>query len=303
MTPIQKQLEASKSSRAPKLTKDDHAYIALLVNYCLLAGIRDPESVLAGEEFTIEGVDFRLIRRWRESPDLVFLLCDLFPVPEGQEEACYRTLLEANMHRPGGLSSTLGICPETGWVVGSVRLPLHGADAGLLHACTHAFVKEAQAWRTAMAHAEGNVPPAPPQFATAQEFPPYNDAFIRLLVDYCKVNRLDGAEAILTGAPLLVQNVPFVFYGYGPANPDTIRVYCDYGALQQGKETEEICHALLIANLTLHPHSRQALMLSAETGHILLAQDFQPASLKPRSLQNVLEKLAEGSLRWRGSLR
>jgi hypothetical protein len=143
-------VSTTRNTPAARLTLEERQYIGLLADYCLLAGIRDPASLLEGAEFSVDGVDFRLAHVPQLSPGVVWVRCDFGEIPEGQEADCYLELLTANAVRFDGMSPMMAVCPETGMAVCSARLLLKHLTAAALDDLFRALAKEARRWQHAI---------------------------------------------------------------------------------------------------------------------------------------------------------
>lgn len=129
------------------LTDMEQRFLALLADYCLLARIPDPVAVLSGQEFSIQGVDFRLMSALPKQPGMLGIWCDYGDVPEEAEEACFRKLLESNSARFDGISPVMGLCDETGQVVSSARVPVQSLTAESLDMLVRSMAQDALAWQ------------------------------------------------------------------------------------------------------------------------------------------------------------
>lgn len=154
MTTMERTLRASSSAKngtpiagAPGLTVEEKRYVELLADYCLLAQLRDPESILEGAEFTVDGIDFRLSYAPQRWPGILCVWCDVGEVEEGEEERVYLALLQANLLRHDGSSSMMALCPETDQVISSTRLPLKQLTAEKLDSVIRIMGREAVAWQ------------------------------------------------------------------------------------------------------------------------------------------------------------
>jgi Tir chaperone protein (CesT) family len=132
------------------LSAKEKKYLALLTDYCLLAKLNDPHAALTGEEFVVDGIDFRLIYLPERQPDILGVWCDFGEMPAYREEQCYRDLLQLNATRYDGISPIMSLCQETGMVICSARLPLHALSAAALHELICAMAKEARQWQSDM---------------------------------------------------------------------------------------------------------------------------------------------------------
>lgn len=285
------------------LTADDERYVRLLAEYCLMAKISDPESVLAGEGFTIDNVDFRLIRDWKKYPKLLCVWCDFGPVREEHELTCYRSLLEKNIRYDGPFSSAMALCPETGWVMCSVRARVENLNGAVLGEQICSLAKEALAWQTKNweyvasddVHGSVDIDGDMPASLSA------SDDFIGFLLHYCQQMDLgrEAVEQILLGAPLQVAGVTFVLRCGDHPDPAMASLYCDYGALPENGDIKNVYRTLLLANMMLHPATGQAMMVSVRTNHIFLRQDFNSKTMKPSALQKLMENLASKVSQWK----
>lgn len=134
----------------PTLSAENHRHVGLVVDYCLLAQLQDPHAVLAGEEFMVDGVDFRLIHVVPQHPGILGVWCDYGHVPDEGEQACYRRLLESNASRFDGRSPVMALCPETGQVISSARLPTHSLTAEMLDKIIRSMARDALLWQNAI---------------------------------------------------------------------------------------------------------------------------------------------------------
>jgi hypothetical protein len=132
------------------LSAEEKKYLALLSDYCLLAELDDPQAALTGEEFMVDGVDFRLIYVPEQQPDILGIWCDVGDIPEEREEQCYRDLLHANATRYDGLSPVMALCEETGTLMCCARLPLQALSAAALHQMIGAMATDARQWQRTM---------------------------------------------------------------------------------------------------------------------------------------------------------
>lgn len=130
-----------------KLTSDELRYFELLTDYCLLTGISDPDPIMAGGEFNVEGTDFRMPYIPQSQSGMLCVWCDFGAIPEGTEAKCYMELLHANTANHDGSAPMMALCPDSALVVCSARLPLARLTAQTLHKILRALAANASAWR------------------------------------------------------------------------------------------------------------------------------------------------------------
>lgn len=139
--------EHDESDNAFVLSEHEEMYVELLTDYCALTGMEDADALLTGEEFDVNGVQFRLNYLPDLQPDMLGVLCDLGEVEEELEEQRYRELLEENALRYDGISPVMALCPETGLALYSARLPLATLSAETLKELMETMAREAMDWQ------------------------------------------------------------------------------------------------------------------------------------------------------------
>lgn len=128
-----------------------------------------------------------------------------------------------------------------------------------------------------------------------------SDKFAALISGYCRQAGIDAAATVLQGAPLDVDGVLFALAHDPRAAPDLAHVYCDLGQMPDDRK-EETCRQLLELNMTLHPITGHALMISPHTGHMLLAASLTLQGATVKKLDDMLHAMTNLAQNWRKNL-
>lgn len=119
-----------------------------------------------------------------------------------------------------------------------------------------------------------------------------------LIHAFCVLCGIEGtAESIINGGPLAVNNVAFSISHNAEISPHAVLVYCDFGAVEEGREAEAY-RALLEANMVMYSANGPMYTVSPLTGRVVFANNYPLEALDARSLRNALARLAAASQAW-----
>jgi hypothetical protein len=122
--------------------------------------------------------------------------------------------------------------------------------------------------------------------------------FAQLVKDFCTLCGMEEPERILQGGPIAVDDIVFSLVYSESVNPDLVFIYCDFGELPRGRETEA-GKALLEANLYLHTGGGPVFAISVETGRVVSADHRRLVDTKAEALRALLVKSADQAKQWR----
>lgn len=286
------------AGQTARLDAMDHAYLHLLVEFCLLAELPFPEAVLEGEEFGIDGIDFRLRVDNKKAPGILNVWCDFGPIIQESPQDVYLSLLEREISHDGIFSSTMAICPETGWVVCCARVPIDRVKATELHLFMQNQAKSALAWQQLNLDGVAGAPSR--QDPEVVPLTQLQDDLILLLLQYCQEEGLgwEAVEDLLSGTPLLVNDASFIIHKCDNMPANVCSLYCDYGELPN-EAGVGFYHSLLVANMFMFPSLGQSMTLSKGRGHLLLRQDFFVDQMTGQKLRQLIESMASRFSGWK----
>jgi hypothetical protein len=127
-------------------------YQRLLTEFCTLVRIEDKATVIETGSVLINDVAFSLLYNAddAERAGTMGAYCDFGEVPEHNQVAVLRRLLEVNLFLAGSpMACTFSINPETGHVLLCVCLDLHTTEAVGLVDTLRLCTEEARRWRDA----------------------------------------------------------------------------------------------------------------------------------------------------------
>ncbi|MES2739501.1 MAG: CesT family type III secretion system chaperone [Pseudomonadota bacterium] len=294
---------AGPVAKAVRFDAIDHAYLRLLSQFCVMAQLPFPEAALDGDEFAIDGIDFRFRVDGKRAPGMLNVWCDVGPVPPNGEQSCYRLLLESDLYYQGRFSATMALCPETGWVVNCARAPIDGLTATELYRFVKQLAAHALAWQRRAPDAVNAAPALAPRAERGADMPakPWQDDAIVLLLNYCHGEGLGmhAVEAVLAGAPLLIDGASFII-DHSATTPDNVcSVYCDYGRLAAPADGVDLYRTMLMVNMLMFPALGHSMMISAHSNHLLLRHDFLIKHMKQPRLKQLIDSLARNFSEWK----
>lgn len=103
-------------------------YRKLIEDFCVAAGISDPDRVLRGSQLRIDGMAIQL--EYIEADDQCRVAIDLGPIPEAVERDCHRLMLAWNVEPGADGMQIMGIDPESGRATLVLRIPLSLLEQG-----------------------------------------------------------------------------------------------------------------------------------------------------------------------------
>lgn len=119
-----------------------------------------------------------------------------------------------------------------------------------------------------------------------------------LIHGLCALCEIQGAQGILEGGPLAVNDVVFSLSCNEEVAANTLLVYCDFGAVEAGREAEAY-RALLETNMLMYAANGPMYTLSPATGRVVFANHYPLAGMEPKMLRTILAHLAAKAMDWR----
>ncbi|HVK95962.1 MAG TPA: CesT family type III secretion system chaperone [Noviherbaspirillum sp.] len=92
-------------------------FFTLISDYCRLAGLDAADQIVQGAPLNVDGVLFALKHDDSKDPGLVYVYCDLGPVPKENAREIYRTLLTTNMALHATTNQAVMVSPATGRIL------------------------------------------------------------------------------------------------------------------------------------------------------------------------------------------
>ncbi|ALU89651.1 hypothetical protein Hrubri_2466 [Herbaspirillum rubrisubalbicans M1] len=120
----------------------------------------------------------------------------------------------------------------------------------------------------------------------------------QLIQQLCNLCQIKGAQGILEGGPVAVNDVVFSLAHHEQLSPDTLLVYCDFGAVEVGREAQAY-RALLETNLLMYAGNGPMYTLSPATGRIVFANRYRLSGMDAVTLRSILAHLAAKAMDWR----
>lgn len=114
----------------------------------------------------------------------------------------------------------------------------------------------------------------------------------------CALCEVQGAQGILEGGPLALNDVVFSLAYNEKIDANALLVYCDFGAVEAGREAEAY-RALLETNLLMYAANGPMYTLSPATGRVVFANHYPLAGMEPKMLRTILAHLAAKAMDWR----
>lgn len=122
-----------------------------------------------------------------------------------------------------------------------------------------------------------------------------------LIADFCALTGIvDPAQitALINGNAIEIDHIDFSLAYSETEAPDRIMIFCDYGAIPQGKELE-VYRALLEANLFTFSSDSAVFAAIPESNHVLCANRFALNGLNAEELRGILGFMSERARVWR----
>ncbi|MBP1313275.1 CesT family type III secretion system chaperone [Herbaspirillum huttiense F1] len=120
----------------------------------------------------------------------------------------------------------------------------------------------------------------------------------QLIHQLCNLCQIKGAQGILEGGPVAVNDVVFSLAHHEQLSPDTLLVYCDFGAVEAGREAQAY-RALLETNLLMYAGNGPIYTLSPATGRVVFANRYRLGGMDAAMLRSILAHLAAKAMDWR----
>ncbi|UWE18913.1 CesT family type III secretion system chaperone [Herbaspirillum huttiense] len=120
----------------------------------------------------------------------------------------------------------------------------------------------------------------------------------QLIHQLCNLCQIKGAQGILEGGPVAVNDVVFSLAHHEQVSPDTLLVYCDFGAVEAGREAQAY-RALLETNLLMYAGNGPIYTLSPATGRVVFANRYRLGGMDAVMLRSILAHLAAKAMDWR----
>lgn len=114
----------------------------------------------------------------------------------------------------------------------------------------------------------------------------------------CALCEVQGAQGIVEGGPLAVNDVVFSLAYNEEVDANALLVYCDFGAVEAGREAEAY-RALLETNLLMYAANGPMYTLSPATGRVVFTNHYPLAGMEPKTLRSILAHLAAKAMDWR----
>lgn len=125
-------------------------------------------------------------------------------------------------------------------------------------------------------------------------------AYRRLVQDFCAHASLDDAGAIAEGCSFCVDDIECALIYLDHISPDIIYCYIDFGLPPEAGRAAIYRH-LLNANYLQFASGSAAFTVSPETDHVVLISTLQLAEASPEALADLLAYHAQQALEWRRS--
>jgi hypothetical protein len=125
-------------------------------------------------------------------------------------------------------------------------------------------------------------------------------AYRRLVKDFCALAALDDASAIAEGCSFSVDDIECALIYLDHISPDQIYCYIDFGLAPEARRAEIYRH-LLNANYLQLTSASAIFTVSPETDHVVLISTLQLAEASPETLADLLAYHAQQALEWRRS--
>lgn len=119
-----------------------------------------------------------------------------------------------------------------------------------------------------------------------------------LIHGLCALCEIQGAQGILEGGPLAVNDVVFSLAYNEEIDANALLVYCDFGAVEAGREADGY-RALLETNMLMYAANGPMYALSPATGRIVFANHYPLKGMEPTMLRTILAHLAAKAMDWR----
>lgn len=127
-----------------------------------------------------------------------------------------------------------------------------------------------------------------------------NKKFVALMTEYCRRNKLASPEKLMQGQPLMFGKTLISLSHDDTGIPELAYAYCDLGMPAPGRRLDVMVR-LLQVNRDLHFASGQSLMMSPNTGKILVAQAIELVRVDAEMLESILLGLADTAQMWRAN--
>lgn len=126
-------------------------------------------------------------------------------------------------------------------------------------------------------------------------------AYRRLVKEFCTLAALDGAEAIAEGCSFCVDGIECALIYLDHLSPDIIHCYIDFGLAPEAR-CADIYRHLLNANYLQLASGSAAFTVSPETDHVVLISTLRLAEASAETLADLLSYHAQQALEWRRSI-
>ena len=120
--------------------------------------------------------------------------------------------------------------------------------------------------------------------------------YIELLENFCALNGIPEVAQVLATGNLRIKDVAFTLLPPPASDPDTLRIFCDYGSVPSNSESTIYRRLLEINLLTC---SSGCFVFNPENKHVLLYFSTRLSDGDAASLRTCLERCADEALKWR----
>ena len=128
------------------------------------------------------------------------------------------------------------------------------------------------------------------------------DRFVRLIVEFCQLTKLEDPARIVQGGAIELDDVPFSLLYSEKINPRALLLYCEFGVPPSGHEAEA-CRILLEKNLFRYDGDGGPAFTMSAAGKILCAHRLLLAHATALQLYDLLSDLAGKAQQWRKDYR
>ncbi|WP_334190564.1 CesT family type III secretion system chaperone [Noviherbaspirillum sp.] len=120
----------------------------------------------------------------------------------------------------------------------------------------------------------------------------------KLIMDFCSVCQMEGADSILAGGPVSINDVTFSLNYSEELEENLVLIFCDFGLPAAGREAE-VYRALMETNLLLYMLNGPLFSISPDTGRVLFVNRCWLQQLTPVKLRDLLVQFATQAKDWR----
>jgi hypothetical protein len=126
----------------------DYQYCRLIEQFCSLTLFEQPESLLKGQPFQVEGIDFSLVHSEKLNPARMSICCDFGALPAGNAGDLCQKLMKKNLALYTDEKSIFAISPDTGRLLRLQAEIVAELTPGSLLQKLKALAHQALQWRT-----------------------------------------------------------------------------------------------------------------------------------------------------------